>query len=42
MILETPNQEIDFNHLNIQMGGRFQLKKLKKERRRRYDKNRNR
>ena len=41
MILETPGQEIDFNHFNNQMGGRLPLKKLKKERRKFYDKNRN-
>ena len=33
MKLETPNQEIDFNHLNNQMGGYFPLRKLKKIRR---------
>lgn len=41
MILETPGQEIDFNHFNNQMGGHLPLKKLKKERRKFYDKNRN-
>lgn len=34
MILETPDQEINFNHLNNQMGGSLLLQKLKKERRR--------
>lgn len=41
MILETPDSEIDFNHLNNQMGGCLLLQKLKKERRKTYDKNRN-
>lgn len=33
MKLETPNQKIDFNHFNNQMGGCLKLQKLKKERR---------
>ena len=41
MILETPDPEIDFNHLNNQMGGCLLLQKLKKERRGTYDKIRN-
>ena len=41
MILETPDSEIDFNHLNNQMGGCLLLQKLKKERRGTYDKIRN-
>ena len=41
MILETPDSEIDFNHLNNQMGGCLLLQKLKKERRGIYDKIRN-
>ena len=38
---EELNQDIDFNHFNNQMGGQLSLKKLKKERRKFYDKNRN-
>ena len=38
---EELNRGIDFNHFNNQMGGRLPLKKLKKERRKFYDKNRN-
>lgn len=41
MKLEIPNQEIDFNHLNNQMGGYFPLQKLKKGRGKIYDKIRN-
>ena len=41
MMLETPDSEIDFNHLNNQMGGCLLLQKLKKERRGTYDKIRN-
>lgn len=41
MLLEPPNQEIDFNHFSNQMGGQIILQKLKKGRRKVYGKNRN-